>query len=124
MWETFSLARRQQTGRERRKRAHMLKRDADISGILPFSRGCEPVPRFVALVIALGMIVLPPDAWYVVAANWDPLQQHGRGAGGRGQRGWGGRQPWRRAFDVGAQVVAQLHDNHEMGWNSPTPRRP
>lgn len=27
-------------------------------------------------------------------------------------------------LDVGAQVVAQLHDNHEMAGNSPTPRRP
>ena len=54
----------------------MLKRMRTYLGVIfaIFARDVKRVLRNpVALVIALGMIVMPSAyAWYVVAANWDP----------------------------------------------------
>lgn len=75
----------------------MLKRMRTYLGVIfaIFARDVKRVLRNpVALVIALGMIVMPSAyAWYVVAANWDPYSNTARYAGGRGQRGCWGRQP-------------------------------
>ena len=54
----------------------MLKRMRTYLGVIfaIFARDVKRVLRNpVALVIALGMIVMPSAyAWYVVVANWDP----------------------------------------------------
>ena len=71
----------------------MLKRMRTYLGVIfaIFARDVKRVLRNpVALVIALGMIVMPSAyAWYVVVANWDPY----RHVGSRGQRGRRRRQP-------------------------------
>ena len=110
----------QQTGRERRKRAHMLKRMRTYLGVIfaIFARDVKRVLRNpVALVIALGMIVMPSAyAWYVVAANWDPYSNTADMLVAVANEDAGADSPETGHLDVGAQVVAQLHDNHEMGW--------
>lgn len=71
----------------------------------------------VALVIALGMIVMPSAyAWYVVVANWDPYSNTTGMLVAVANEDAGADSPETGHLDVGAQVVAQLHDNHEMGW--------
>ncbi len=75
----------------------MLKRMRTYLGVIfaIFARDVKRVLRNPSRsVIALGMIVMPSAyARYVVMANWDPLQQHHRHVGSRGQRGRWRRQP-------------------------------
>lgn len=110
----------QQTGRERRKRAHMLKRMRTYLRVIfaIFARDVKRVLRNpVALVIALGMIAMPSAyAWYVVVANWDPYSNTTGMLVAVANEDAGADSPETGHLDVGAQVVAQLHDNHEMGW--------
>lgn len=83
-----------------------------------FARDVKRVLRNpVALVIALGMIVMPSAyAWYVVVANWDPYSNTTGMLVAVANEDAGADSPETGHLDVGAQVVAQLHDNHEMGW--------
>ena len=98
----------------------MLKRMRTYLGVIfaIFARDVKRVLRNpVALVIALGMIVMPSAyAWYVVAANWDPYSNTADMLVAVANEDAGADSPETGHLDVGAQVVAQLHDNHEMGW--------
>ena len=98
----------------------MLKRMRTYLGVIfaIFARDVKRVLRNpVALVIALGMIVMPSAyAWYVVAANWDPYSNTADMLVAVANEDAGADNPETGHLDVGAQVVAQLHDNHEMGW--------
>ena len=98
----------------------MLKRMRTYLGVIfaIFARDVKRVLRNpVALVIALGMIVMPSAyAWYVVAANWDPYSNTADVLVAVANEDAGADSPETGHLDVGAQVVAQLHDNHEMGW--------
>ena len=98
----------------------MLKRMRTYLGVIfaIFARDVKRVLRNpVALVIALGMIVMPSAyAWYVVAANWDPDSNTADMLVAVANEDAGADSPETGHLDVGAQVVAQLHDNHEMGW--------
>lgn len=129
MWETFLITSKvSKRAGKGRKRAHMLKRMRTYLGVIfaIFARDVKRVLRNpVALVIALGMIVMPSAyAWYVVAANWDPYSNTADMLVAVANEDAGADSPETGHLDVGAQVVAQLHDNHEMAGNSPTPRRP
>ena len=71
----------------------------------------------VALVIVLGMIVMPSAyAWYVVAANWDPYSNTEAMLVAVANEDAGADSPEAGHLDVGASVVDQLRDNHTMGW--------
>lgn len=98
----------------------MLKRMRTYLGVIfaIFARDVKRVLRNpVALVIALGMIVMPSAyAWYVVVANWDPYSNTTGMLVAVANEDAGADSPETGHLDVGAQVVAQLHDNHEMGW--------
>ena len=98
----------------------MLKRMRTYLGVIfaIFARDVKRVLRNpVALVIALGMIVMPSAyAWYVVAANWGPYSNTADMLVAVANEDAGADSPETGHLDVGAQVVAQLHDNHEMGW--------
>lgn len=98
----------------------MLKRMRTYLGVIfaIFARDVKRVLRNpVALVIALGMIVMPSAyAWYVVVANWDPYSNTTGMLVAMANEDAGADSPETGHLDVGAQVVAQLHDNHEMGW--------
>ena len=98
----------------------MLKRMRTYLGVIfaIFARDVKRVLRNpVALVIALGMIVMPSAyAWYVVVANWDPYSNTTGMLVAVANEDASADSPETGHLDVGAQVVAQLHDNHEMGW--------
>ncbi|WP_296010977.1 YhgE/Pip domain-containing protein [uncultured Adlercreutzia sp.] len=98
----------------------MLERARTYLGVIfaIFARDVRRVLRNpVALVITLGMIVMPSAyAWYVVAANWDPYNNTEDMLVAVANEDAGADSPEAGHLDVGAQVVAQLHDNHEMGW--------
>lgn len=98
----------------------MLKRMRTYLGVIfaIFRRDVRRVVRNpVALVIALGMIVMPSAyAWYVVAANWDPYGNTESMLVAVANEDAGADSPETGHLDVGAQVVAELYDNHKMGW--------
>lgn len=71
----------------------------------------------IALIITLGMIVMPSAyAWYVVAANWDPYNntEDMRIAVVNNDKGY--ESPDLGSLDVGEQVVTDLKENTTMGW--------
>lgn len=71
----------------------------------------------VALVITLGMIIMPSAyAWYVVAANWDPYSNTEAMLVAVANDDAGADSAEAGRLNVGESVVAQLHDNHSMGW--------
>ena len=71
----------------------------------------------VALVITLGMIVMPSAyAWYVVAANWDPYSNTEAMKVAVANEDAGADSAEAGRLDVGASVVASLRENHAMGW--------
>ena len=71
----------------------------------------------IALVVVLGMAVIPSAyAWYVVAANWDPYNNTASMKVAVANDDKGDDSAVAGKLDVGAQVVDQLKDNHELGW--------
>lgn len=71
----------------------------------------------IALVVVLGMAVIPSAyAWYVVAANWDPYNNTASMKVAVANDDKGADSAVAGKLDVGAQVVDQLKDNHELGW--------
>lgn len=71
----------------------------------------------IALIVVLGMAVIPSAyAWYVVAANWDPYNNTASMKVAVANNDRGAESPVAGSLDVGAQVVGQLKDNHELGW--------
>lgn len=71
----------------------------------------------IALIVVLGMAVIPSAyAWYVVAANWDPYNNTASMKVAVANNDRGADSPVAGSLDVGAQVVGQLKDNHELGW--------
>ncbi|MEC4271989.1 YhgE/Pip domain-containing protein [Adlercreutzia sp. R25] len=98
----------------------MLKRALTYFGVIfaIFTRDVKRVLRNpVALVITLGMIAMPSAyAWYVIVANWDPYSNTEHMMVAVANNDEGADSPEAGHLDVGAEVVDQLHDNHDMGW--------
>ena len=98
----------------------MLKRAATYLSVIfaIFARDVKRVLRNpVALIIVLGMIVMPSAyAWYVVVANWDPYSNTASMKVAVANEDAGCDSPEAGRLDVGQSVVDQLHDNHDMGW--------
>ena len=71
----------------------------------------------VALVILVGALVLPSlYAWYCIAANWDPYQNTAGIRVAVANEDQGAQSDVAGHLDVGAQVVDELKDNHQLGW--------
>ncbi len=71
----------------------------------------------VALVILVGALVLPSlYAWYCIAANWDPYQNTAGIRVAVANEDQGAQSDVAGHLDVGAQVVGELKDNHQLGW--------
>lgn len=71
----------------------------------------------VALVILVGALVLPSlYAWYCIAANWDPYQNTAGIRVAVANEDQGAQSGVAGHLDVGAQVVDELKDNHQLGW--------
>lgn len=71
----------------------------------------------VAIIVTLGVCVIPSlYAWYCIAANWDPYANTDgiRVAVSNEDEGTDNNLTGR--MDAGAQVVAALRDNHQLGW--------
>ncbi|MEY8459817.1 YhgE/Pip domain-containing protein [Eggerthellaceae bacterium 24-137] len=98
----------------------MLKRARTYLSVIfaIFARDVKRVLRNpVALVIVLGMIVMPSAyAWYVVAANWDPYSNTASMLVAVANEDTGCDSPETGQLNVGESVVSQLRDNHDMGW--------
>lgn len=98
----------------------MFKRAQAYLGVIfaIFLRDVKRVLRNpIALIVVLGMAVIPSAyAWYVVAANWDPYNNTASMKVAVANNDQGAESPVAGSLDVGAQVVDQLKDNHELGW--------
>lgn len=98
----------------------MFKRAQAYLGVIfaIFLRDVKRVLRNpIALIVVLGMAVIPSAyAWYVVAANWDPYNNTASMKVAVANNDQGANSPVAGSLDVGAQVVDQLKDNHELGW--------
>ncbi|MDE8701549.1 YhgE/Pip domain-containing protein [Adlercreutzia equolifaciens] len=98
----------------------MFKRAQAYLGVIfaIFLRDVKRVLRNpIALIVVLGMAVIPSAyAWYVVAANWDPYNNTASMKVAVANNDQGADSPVAGSLDVGAQVVDQLKDNHELGW--------
>lgn len=98
----------------------MFKRAQAYLGVIfaIFLRDVKRVLRNpIALIVVLGMAVIPSAyAWYVVAANWDPYNNTASMKVAVANNDRGADSPVAGSLDVGAQVVDQLKDNHELGW--------
>ena len=71
----------------------------------------------VALVILVGALVLPSlYAWFCIAANWDPYQNTAGIRVAVANEDQGAQSGVAGHLDVGAQVVDELKDNHQLGW--------
>ena len=80
-----------------------------------------------ALAVVLGACLLPSAyAWYCIAANWDPYAHTDaikvavvnldEGAVVEGVAEESGP----RSIDAGHEIVAELKENHQLGWDFPT----
>lgn len=100
--------------------ARVLKRARTYLGVIfaIFARDVRRVLRNpIAIVVVLGMAAIPSAyAWYVVAANWDPYQNTASMKVAVANEDTGFESAEVGSLDVGAQVVAELKDNHELGW--------
>lgn len=98
----------------------MFKRAQAYLGVIfaIFLRDVKRVLRNpIALIVVLGMAVIPSAyAWYVVAANWDPYNNTASMKVAVANNDQGADSPVAGSLDVGAQVVDQLKDNPELGW--------
>ena len=98
----------------------MLKRAVAYLGVIfaIFRRDVKRVLHNpIALIVVLGMAVIPSAyAWYVVAANWDPYNNTASMKVAVANEDKGADSALAGKLDVGDQVVAQLKDNHQIGW--------
>ncbi len=80
-----------------------------------------------ALAVVLGACLLPSAyAWYCIAANWDPYAHTDaikvavvsldEGAVVEGVA----EQSSPRTIDAGREIIAELKENHQLGWEFPT----
>ena len=103
----------------------MLKRMRTYLGVIfaIFARDVKRVLRNpVALVIALGMIVMPSAyAWYVVAANWDPYSNTADVLVAVANEDAGADSPETGHLD---RWWPSCTTTTRWAGNSPTPRRP
>lgn len=83
-----------------------------------FARDAKRILRSpVALIVILGVCVMPSlYAWYCVAANWDPYQNTASIKVAVANLDEGADSAVAGHLEVGDQVVAKLHDNHQLGW--------
>lgn len=71
----------------------------------------------IALVIVLGVCVMPSlYAWYTIAAEWDPYNNTEAIKVGVANLDEGVDSPEAGHLDIGAQVVDELKDNRQLGW--------
>lgn len=71
----------------------------------------------IALVIVVGVCILPAlYSWYTIAAFWDPYQNTASIKIAVANEDEGADAPVAGHLDVGAQVVANLKENHELDW--------
>ena len=98
----------------------MLKRARTYLGVIfaIFARDVRRVLRNpIAIVVVLGMAAIPSAyAWYVVAANWDPYQNTASMKVAVANDDTGFESAEAGTLNVGESVVADLHDNHDLGW--------
>lgn len=68
-------------------------------------------------VIVLGVLLTPAlYAWFNITAFWDPYANTGSIGVAVVNLDEGARSDLTGPIDVGAQVVDQLHDDHQLGW--------
>ncbi|PST45700.1 ABC transporter [Bifidobacterium callitrichos] len=71
----------------------------------------------VALVVTLGVAIIPSlYAWFNILANWDPYSATGNIQVAVVNDDKGTDSPIAGKLDAGAQVVAQLKKNTQLGW--------
>ncbi|KFI95724.1 YhgE/Pip domain-containing protein [Bifidobacterium stellenboschense] len=71
----------------------------------------------VAVVVTLGVAIIPSlYAWFNILANWDPYSATGNIQVAVVNNDKGTTSPLVGKLDAGAQVVAQLKRNHQLGW--------
>lgn len=106
----------------------MLKRMRTYLGVIfaIFARDVKRVLRNpVALVIALGMIVMPSAyAWYVVAANWDPYSNTADMLVAVANEDAGATALRRGIWTWAHRWWPSCTTTTRWAGNSPTPRRP
>ena len=83
-----------------------------------FTRDLRRIARNpVAVLIVIGVCFMPSlYAWYCVAANWDPYQHTDTIAVAVVNEDEGADSAVAGHLEVGDEVVAKLHDNHQLGW--------
>ena len=83
-----------------------------------FTRDLKRILRNpVALVVTLGVAIIPSlYAWFNILANWDPYSATGNIQVAVVNDDKGTDSPIAGKLDAGAQVVAQLKKNTQLGW--------
>lgn len=71
----------------------------------------------VALILIIGACALPSAyAWYCTATNWDPYQNTQGIRIAVSNEDQGANTPETGQINIGDEVVAELKNNHELGW--------
>lgn len=71
----------------------------------------------VALIVTIGVCVIPSlYAWYNIAANWDPYANTAGIKIAVANEDAGVSNQYVGELNAGAEVVDELHDNHQLGW--------
>ncbi len=70
-----------------------------------------------ATIVVLGVCLMPSlYAWYTIAANWDPYQNTNSIKVAVANLDEGAESDLAGKIDVGKEVVDELHEDHNLGW--------